>query len=366
MKPLILKPALFYWMLLLSGFFSPHLLAKLPVAVEPVTKAPLTTQLDINGTIFGKQDVVITAGVSGRLLYVAKPGDYLNKGEVLVRFDTLPFELDKAKQQEMLTRAQINLRFHQQELKRLTKLAKTSAAAASQVDKVQNQHDLALSDIRLAEVELRLIEDQLQRATITAPFSGVVSQRHKQAGRDVTRAEELINLIDVHHLETRFYVPVKYLAYLKQGNIIAIKAQSFNATQTTDAVIDTVIPSTDPRSQTIEVRANISSTTGVQWAIGQLVDGQLALTSNEALMLINRDALILRKQGVHIVKIDAANKAHKIPVTVGKGQGQLVAITPLQSDQLKVGDPIVVRGAERLTDGQEVEVQNQKVASVKL
>ncbi len=340
-----------------SVLVSAPTLAKLSVAVEPITQAPLTSILTVNGTLYGKQDVVLTSGVSGRLMFVAEPGQNVDEGTVLARIDTLPLELNRARQQEMLNRAKINLRFHKQELSRLEKLAKTSAAAASQVDQVQTQHDLALSDIALAEVELKVIDDQLSRATISAPFSGIVSERYKRAGRDVGRAEELLSFIDIHNLEVRLYVPVKHLAYLNKGTTLNIKTGNLNAPLESTAVISAVIPATDPRSQTVEVRATLNRKAGQSWAVGQLVDVSVPLTSQSASMLINRDALILRKEGVHIVKIGADNKAVQIPVTVGKGQGQLVAIQARDKAQLNIGDRIAVRGAERLSDGQEVDVK---------
>ncbi|MDK2594577.1 efflux RND transporter periplasmic adaptor subunit [Pseudoalteromonas obscura] len=331
--------------------------AALPIAVESVTQAPLTSSLAVNGTLYGKQDVVLTAGLAGRLLFVAEPGQQVNEGEVLVRMDTLPLELERARQQEMLNRAKVNLRFHKQELSRLKKLAKTNSAAATQVDSVQNQHDLALSDIALAEIELRVIADQLTRATIRAPFTGVVSERFKRAGREVSRASELLNFVDIHNLETRLYVPVKYLHYLKPGISLPIQSGDLDKPTISTATITSVIPATDPRSQTVEVRAKLIADQHT-FAVGQLVDVTVPLQSKKPVMLINRDALIIRQTGIHIVKVSQDNTVQQIPVTVGKGEGKLVEIIPSDDErQLLVGDRIAVRGAERLTDGQEVEVQ---------
>ncbi|TQF71725.1 efflux RND transporter periplasmic adaptor subunit [Pseudoalteromonas luteoviolacea] len=334
--------------------------AALPVTVEPVTQAPLTSSLAVNGTLFGKKDVVLTAGISGRVLYVAEPGERVSEGEILVKMDTLPLELDQARQKEMLNRAQVNLRFHKQELNRLKRLAKSNSAAATQVDSVQNQHDLALSDIALAKIELKVIADQLERATIRAPFSGVVSERFKRAGREVSRADELLNFVDIDNLETRLYVPVKYLHYLKPGITLPIQAGNLDTPLKAQAIVTSVIPATDPRSQTVEVRAKLEKHASQTFAVGQLVDVTVPLRSLQAKMLINRDALIIRKQGVHIVKVSPDNTVLQVPVEVGKGEGSLVAITPLDADALKIGDSIAVRGAERLTDGQEVEVQPLK------
>ncbi|WOC25184.1 efflux RND transporter periplasmic adaptor subunit [Pseudoalteromonas sp. N1230-9] len=332
--------------------------AVVPVTVEAVTKAQLTSEVEVSGTLYGKSDVTLTAGVSGRLLYVVEPGTLVNKGDTLVRMDTLPLELEKARQQEMLNRAKINLRLYQQELARLEKLAKASSAAASQVDDMQNKHDLALSDIALAKVELSVIDDQLSRATVQAPFDGVISERFKRAGREINRADELVTLLDIHNLEVRLYVPVKYLKFLHKGIELPIKAGDLSNPETTKAQVTAVIPSTDPRSQTVEVRALIKKSSEQLWAIGQLVDVAVPLKTKGDVLLVNRDALILRKQGSHIVKVEN-NKALQIPVTVGDGKDKLVEVTPLTDITFSAGDMVIIRGAEQLQTGQEVEVQGE-------
>ena len=337
--------------------FAFHAFAVVPVTVDTVSKAQLTSEIEVSGTLYGKDDVTLTAGISGRLLYVVEPGTLVKQGDTLVRMDTLPLELEKARQQEMLNRAKINLRLYEQELARLQKLAKASSAAASQVDEMQNKHDLALSDIALAEVELKVIDDKLSRATISAPFSGVISERYKRAGREINRADELVTLLDITHLEVRLYVPVKYLKFLHKDIALPVKAGDLSAPETTTAKITAVIPSTDPRSQTVEVRAALHVSQEQVWAIGQLVDVTVPLTSKGDVLLVNRDALILRKNGTHIVKIDNASTAAQIPVIVGSGKGQLVEVSPLTPASLSAGDKVAIRGAEQLQTGQKVDVQ---------
>ncbi|WP_440053689.1 efflux RND transporter periplasmic adaptor subunit [Pseudoalteromonas sp. T1lg65] len=337
--------------------FSANVSASTPVTVSEVINASLQNEITVNGTLYGKKDVTLTAGISARLIFVAEPGQLVDEGDVLVKMDTLPLELARLRQQEMLKRAKVNLTLYQQELKRLTALAKTNSAAASQVDTVQNQHDLALSDIRLAELEIQVIDDQLNRATIRAPFSGVVSKRFKRAGREINRSDELITLADIHNLEVRLYVPVKYLKYLSKGTELAVASGSISFPDTTSAIVTAVIPTTDPRSQTVEVRASMPDSQANSWAIGQLIDVKVPLKSKDLALLIDRDALILRKTGTHIVKVDDNSVATIVPVAVGKGHGRLVEVTALDKAQLKAGDKVATRGAESLRTGQSVDVQ---------
>ncbi len=68
---------------------------------------------------------------------------------------------------------------------------------------------------------------------------------------------------------------------------------------------------------------------------------------------------INRGNGAITLKIDGQHKAIQIPVTVGSGKGELVAISPLADNSLNAGDKIAIRGAERLQTGQEVDVQSK-------
>ena len=64
-----------------------------------------------------------------------------------------------------------------------------------------------------------------------------------------------------------------------------------------------------------------------------------------------RDALVLRDSGIFVYVVDPKKKtAKRIDVQVGEPDGDRVAI----SGKIAAGDLIVVRGGERLRDGQPV------------
>jgi len=329
-----------------------------PVKVDTIKEAPMTSTLNVHGTVFGRNDVTLTAGASGQLTYVAEPGTFLEKGQVAARIDMLPLQLQKAEQNALIKRAQITVNFHKKEIARLESLAKTDSAAEYQIDLAQNNLDLAESDIELAKLKLKQLDDRIERATVKAPFDGIVSERFQQAGGDINRAEKLVQFLDIDNLETRLFVPIKYLSYVKRGQELKVSGGEFELDQKAVARITAVIPATEARSQTFEIRARIDLSNGSQWATGQLVDVEVPIVKNTAVTMINRDALIIRKDGIHIVKIDAENKAKRIPVKVGKGQGEMVEVKITDTEsELNEGDNIAVRGAERLQDGQEVTIQ---------
>jgi hypothetical protein len=108
----------------------------------------------------------------------------------------------------------------------------------------------------------------------------------------------------------------------------------------------------------MEVRLDMST---FDWPIGLNIKAKVANGPSELSLAVPRDALVLRRDGVSVFRINKNEKgafAEKISVTVGIGMEGLVAVTSTFSDrQIDDGDLIVIRGAERLQDGQSVAIK---------
>jgi RND family efflux transporter MFP subunit len=340
------------------------------VKTDKVIEMSLPATADFMGTLHSRLYIPITAGVNGRLEWLTEPGIYVDKGDILVKMDLLPLQLRRAEQVVQIKRASINQKYLKNELLRLQQLAKSNSASQFQLDQTRSQYELSVADIEIAELKLRQVDDQIQRATIKAPFAGVVTERMVREGTDISRSDVLLKLLDTKHLEVRLFVPIKYLVYVHKGDQVALSTSTPNSTivqQSTWAKISAVIPNADPLSQTFEVRvslpeqsqAPIASKQGAtevnynniqHWSAGQLVKVTIPVQNSQPTLTVHRDALILRKEGTYVVKIDEENKAHRLLVRVGKGNVERVAIV----GKLKHGDKVAIRGAERLQDGKTV------------
>ncbi len=68
--------------------------------------------------------------------------------------------------------------------------------------------------------------------------------------------------------------------------------------------------------------------------------------------VVPRDALIRRREGTDVFRVNGDDTAERISVTTGDSRGDLVAV----EGDLAEGDRVVVRGAESLRDGATVVV----------
>lgn len=322
---------------------------KKPVKIDKITEMVLPATSVFMGTVESRTHIPITAGVNGRIEKIAQPGDFVQLGDTLIEMDTLPLQLRLAEQKAQIKRAEINMRYLKNEVSRLEQLKKTNATSQFQLDQQRSQYELAVSDHEIAQLKLKQIEDQLARATVKAPFQGVVTERLMRAGSDVNRSDTLLRFLDTTNLEAHVYVPVKYLAFLRRGNELTLSADA----QSIQAKINAIIPSADSRSQTVEVRILIPEELNHVWAAGQLVKVTIPVQETKPSLTVHRDALILRKNGVYVVKVSEDNTVKRFPVIVGAGTPERVSI----EGEVSAGDAIAVRGAERLIDGEEVIIQ---------
>ncbi|WP_298443932.1 efflux RND transporter periplasmic adaptor subunit [uncultured Ferrimonas sp.] len=320
-----------------------------PVQIAAVTSTIIAPTVKLLGTVESRSEVAITAGVNGQLTWVVEPGRFVAAGETLVTMDTFPLELAQLEQQAKIKRERINLRFLKRELERLETLQADNNAAEYQLDENRAKFELASADLEIAQLKLKQINDELARANVKAPFAGVITERLHRAGTDVNRAETLLRLLDTEHLEVHLFVPVKYLSKIRKGEALLVLGEQYQA----EAAISAVIPAADRRSQTFELRLSLDDRAIAHWTSGQLVKVAIPVNDASQALTVPRDALILRRQGAFVMRIDSDNIAHKLPVTVGDGQGDRIAI----SGELQEGDSVAIRGAERLKDGQKVTVQ---------
>ena len=318
------------------------------VQISTVARTEVAPTVSVPGTVYSRSEAQITAAVAGRLVMVAEPGTVVEQGDVLASIDKRSLRLQRAEQEALLERAQINTRQLESQLRRQKELAGSSLVSEFELEQTEAARDLAVSDANIIEVRIRQIDDLLQRADVRAPFSGVVISRSRRSGEEVARGEVLGEITDIQNLEVRAFVPLKHLRRTAAGQAIDI----FETETTHTGTIRSLVPTGDVRSQTFEARIDLPQDATQDWTVGQLVSVAIPIRTRQLALAVPRDALVLRQNGSFVFRISADNKAEQIEVDVGDSAGDLVAV----SGDLAEGDRVAIRGAENLSEGTDVRI----------
>jgi RND family efflux transporter MFP subunit len=325
------------------------------VQVAPVSRTELAPTVAVPGTIYSRNEVQITAGVAGQLTWVAEPGTVVVAGEALARVDRESLLLQRAEQEALLERAEINIRQLSSQLRRQTELQNERLVSEFELEQTEANRDLAVADAKIIKVRMRQIDDQVRRADVRAPFTGIVISRVRRAGEDVARGEVLGQLTDIQTLEVRAFVPLKHLPRTEVGQALDIFATEARHAGT----IRALVPTGDVRSQTFEARIDLPLDASVDWTVGQLVSVAIPIRPKELALTIPRDALVLRTDGAFVFRINADNKAEQVRVSIGDSAGDLIAVT----GDLEEGDRVAIRGAENLSEGAAVRIMMSQTSA---
>jgi membrane fusion protein (multidrug efflux system) len=84
----------------------------------------------------------------------------------------------------------------------------------------QQDYDTALSELNVQEAEVRLIEAQLAKTEIRAPFDGIVGLRFVSEGSYVSPATRIATLQNLERMKLDFTVPEKHLARIGLGRTV--------------------------------------------------------------------------------------------------------------------------------------------------
>ena len=316
-----------------------------PVQIGYAKVHELAPSVRAAGMVRSRASADLAAAVSGRLQWVAEAGTPIAVGEIVARLDTRELALARAEQAARVNRARVNLTSLDRELERLR--ASGNAVSRFTVDQAQSNRDLAAADLEVARALLAQTDDQLARSKLTAPFAGVVSERVRRAGEEVTRGEIVARLVNPDELEIRLFVPLRYVRSIQPGHEVTVTTER----RTFKAAVSSIVPAGDPRSQSFEVLVRAPKVDGLL-ASGNTVEVELPLGEPQRRLAVPRDALVIRADGLYVYRVGGERRADRVSVEAGVADGEWIAV----SGRLQPGDQVVVRGAELLRGGEKLQI----------
>ena len=139
-----------------------------PITITEVASTEVAPSVPAAGTVFSRNETQITAGMAGRLEWLAEPGDYVEAGTLVAAFDCEMLELQKERQLAEADRAEINFEMLASEVRRFKSVSDTNVIAEIQLDRTAADRDLAGSDLRIAKITIRETDSKTPILLITA------------------------------------------------------------------------------------------------------------------------------------------------------------------------------------------------------
>lgn len=215
-----------------------------------------------------------------------------------------------------------------------------------------------ISDIRWMDLQTKLEQaqsaeqmarTQLSHTQLTAPFSGVISERPAEQGMNVMAGQPIYHLVDIAGVDVEVSIPEAEVSSIRIGSkaslkVPALEGRNFVATVKEKGVVANTV------SHTYDVKLAISG------GAGKLMPGMVCSVwlhaSSSKQISVPTNAVKLDADNRRFVWLVEGGKAKRQYVTIGDFIPGGVCIT----DGLRPGDCVITDGSQKVSEGMRVKV----------
>lgn len=206
------------------------------------------------------------------------------------------------------------------------------------------------SQLSERRAQLSLARQQLEDATVRAPFSGAITKRTASIGEYLATNAVVVTLVRQHPLRVRLEVPERQATRVKQGQAIEINLDG----QRSDRVgrVVRLSPAIDAQSRSLVIEGEIPNTDGALRP-GSFVEGSITINPLASGIVVPRTALLSFAGIERAFVVEGSTLGDRVVKTGRRFGDDRVEIV----EGLQDGDQLVTNVTDRMTKGQKVKVQ---------
>ena len=287
----------------------------------------VSDQINVTGSLLSNKEVEIRNEIAGKLSKIYfEEGTHVQAGELLAKIndDDLKAQLAKLKIEEDLNKI---LESRQADLLKINGISK-------------EEYDRALNSLQLSQAEIKLVQVQISKTEIRAPFSGSLGLEMVNEGSFLQQNTKIVSLQDIDPIKLEFSVPERYLSLIRVGQKVSFKLQASNTPF--DATIYAKEPKIDPQTRSLLMRARTTNPDG-KLAPGSFANVSVPLKTLEDALMIPSQAIIPELKGykLFILKNGLA-KPRNVEIGI-RNDSSVQIISGIES-----GDTVLINGIMQL------------------
>ena len=289
-----------------------------------VVKPTIVDQfISVSGTLKPYEETVLMPEVTGRVIKINLPeGKFVKAGTLLVKL----FDEDL---QAQLHKSQAQLQITEQMQERQSELMKVSGIS-------QSDYDQTVLQVHSIKADIEVLDVQIHKTEVLAPFDGVIGLRNISVGAEVTPSTALATIRAVKQLKLDFSIPEKYSDDAKTGTKVLFSVQGNDKKY--EASVMATEEGIDINTRNLKVRAVVNMN-AASLIPGAFANVELRLKENKNALMIPTQAIIPQERSKKII-IAKGGRAKFLTIKTGVRQASNIEVL----DGLAAGDTVVTTG----------------------
>jgi len=321
-----------------------------PVRFTEALLHEVRSTISLTGSVGSRRESVVASEVEGLVEeLVAREGDRIEKGQPLVRLRRQNLELALQAVLGQIKEARARQDLALTSLERSQGLFDERIISQQQLDDASSEYEAWQGRVAQLEAQEARLDEDLERTTVRAPFSGVVVRERVSEGEWIGEGGPVVEMIDYSQLEVTVDVPESSFGGLMMGTPTRVLITSLNSLEV-QGVVRAIVPRADSRARTFPVKIAIENPQG-HIAVGMLAKVFLPVGDTFEAIIIPKDAVVEQGNQKFVYRINDDQTTERVNVVLGAPAGEWVVVR----DVLEAGDRVITRGNERVFPGQQVE-----------
>jgi len=317
------------------------------VVVSKVTHGKIAPEEEFIGTVYYLEVSDVSAEVSGSVDVTRfEEGQRTKDRDILVKLDSELLRKKLQAKQASYEEILLDLKMARNDFERTENLYKKKIVAEKEYDDQEYQVKGLEKKAAALKADVEQLEIELKKTLVTAPFNGLIIKKHVARGEWLSPGKTVATIARDDAMDLIVEVPQRVIKYLKPG----MTAMTTAAGMKKSGIITAIIPRGDIATRTFPVKIRINDPTSLME--GMEAGVRLPVGKKITTLLVPRDA-VLNMFGKTVVFAVVDEKAMIIPTQVVGYKGMKAGVN---AEKISEGMKVVVKGNERLRDGQPVTI----------
>ena len=251
-----------------------------------VIPTQIARRIPLTGTIKAANQSIVKSKSAGDITTLsAREGMAVTKGQVLVQIDRVELDLRVKERIAVLQSNAAALVQAKRAFENNQALVEKGFISPTALDTSKAQYDAAIANRNAAQTQLDLARKALGDTQITAPISGIVSERFVQVGEKVLPDARLLGIVDLSRLEIEAPVPADDVSLVRIGQSVSLTVEGLGDLS---ARVVRINPAAAAGTRSIVVYLAIDNSAKAvgQARVGQFAQGSLSIAPRAGIIAV--------------------------------------------------------------------------------
>ncbi|MDR3093429.1 MAG: efflux RND transporter periplasmic adaptor subunit [Bacteroidales bacterium] len=298
------------------------------VNLQVMKPEKFTETLSVIGSVEANEEVVLKSEVSGKITGIHfTEGTQVEKGTLLIKV----YDDDL---QAQLLKARANLRLTADVEARQRQLLEKEAIS-------RQEYDVAYANLQSAQADISLLESQISKTEIVAPFDGKIGFRKISPGEYITPGTDIASLVSDNPVKIQFAVPEKYVGTIGKNSVIKYTIEGMLSERT--ATVYAVESMIDAATRTLQMKA-LTPNNDKLLTPGAFVRINVLMETKKNILMVPSDAVLSESVGQKIFVYRGGNVESVLVQTGTRTNDKIEILTGLSE-----GDSLITSGLMQIT-----------------